>query len=44
MSVGIDRLGRNASEVVTTIRHLGERGIVVRSLREGSTPATRRVG
>src|SRR5271170_5290033 len=33
--VGIDRLGRNASEVMTTIRQLGERGIVLRSLREG---------
>jgi DNA invertase Pin-like site-specific DNA recombinase len=33
--VGIDRLGRNASEVMTTIRELGERGMVLRSLREG---------
>ncbi len=33
--VGIDRLGRNAAEVITTIRELGERGIVLRSLREG---------
>src|ERR1700719_3017799 len=32
---GIDRLGRNASEVMATIRELGERGIVLRSLREG---------
>ncbi len=32
---GIDRLGRNAAEVMTTIRELGERGIVLRSLREG---------
>ena len=31
----IDRLGRNAAEVMTTIRDLGERGIVLRSLREG---------
>lgn len=31
----LDRLGRNASEVMTTIRELGERGIVLRSLREG---------
>jgi DNA invertase Pin-like site-specific DNA recombinase len=30
--VGIDRLGRNAAEVMTTIRELGERGIVLRSL------------
>jgi hypothetical protein len=33
--VGIDRLGRNAAEVMTTIRELGERGIALRSLREG---------
>src|SRR5271156_5972349 len=33
--LGIDRLGRNAAEVMTTIRDLGERGIVLRSLREG---------
>jgi DNA invertase Pin-like site-specific DNA recombinase len=33
--VGIDRLGRNAAEVMTTIRDLRERGIVLRSLREG---------
>jgi DNA invertase Pin-like site-specific DNA recombinase len=33
--VGIDRLGRNAAEVMTTIRELGEREIVLRSLREG---------
>src|SRR6201995_4585493 len=33
--VGIDRLGRNAAEVMTTIRDLGERGIVLKSLREG---------
>jgi DNA invertase Pin-like site-specific DNA recombinase len=33
--VGIDRLGRNAAEVMTTIRELGQRGIVPRSLREG---------
>jgi DNA invertase Pin-like site-specific DNA recombinase len=33
--VGIDRLGRSAAEVMTTIRDLGERGIVLRSLREG---------
>ncbi len=31
--VGIDRLGRNAAEVMTTIRELGERNIVLRSLR-----------
>jgi DNA invertase Pin-like site-specific DNA recombinase len=33
--VSIDRLGRNAAEVMMTIRDLGERGIVLRSLREG---------
>jgi DNA invertase Pin-like site-specific DNA recombinase len=33
--VGIDRLGRNAAEVMMTIRDLGERGVVLRSLREG---------
>lgn len=33
--VGIDRLGRNAAEVMTTIRELRERDIVLRSLREG---------
>ena len=33
--VGIDRLGRDAAEVMTTIRELGERKIVLRSLHEG---------
>src|SRR5271163_2428232 len=33
--VGIDRLGRNAAEVMTTIRELRDRDIVWRSLREG---------
>lgn len=33
--VGIDRLGRNAAEVMTTIRDLDQRKIVLRSLREG---------
>ena len=33
--VGIDRLGRKPPEVMTTIRELGQRGIVLRSLREG---------
>jgi DNA invertase Pin-like site-specific DNA recombinase len=42
---GIDRLGRNAAEVMMTIRELGERDIVLRSLREGidSTNATGRM-
>jgi DNA invertase Pin-like site-specific DNA recombinase len=38
--VGIDRLGRNAAEVMTTIRELGERGIILRSLGEGVDTAT----
>ncbi len=33
--VGIDRLGRNAAEVMLTVRDLAERGITLRSLREG---------
>ena len=33
--VGIDQLGRNAAEVMCTIRDLGQRQIVLRSLREG---------
>ncbi|MGJ6122977.1 recombinase family protein [Mycolicibacterium sp. Y3] len=33
--VGIDRLGRNAAEVMLTIRDLNQQGIVLRSLREG---------
>lgn len=43
--VGIDRLGRNAAEVMTTIRDLGQRQIVLRSLREGidSSNATGRM-
>jgi DNA invertase Pin-like site-specific DNA recombinase len=32
---GIDRLGRNAAEVMATIRDLRDRNIVLRSLREG---------
>lgn len=35
VTIGIDRLGRNAAEVMSTIRDLGERNIVLRSLREG---------
>lgn len=38
--VGIDRLGRNAAEVMTTIRDLGQREIVLRSLREGIDTST----
>ena len=33
--VGIDRLGRNAAEVMATIRDLRDRNIVLKSLREG---------
>ena len=33
--VGIDRLGRNAAEVMTTIREMRDREIVLKSLREG---------
>src|ERR1700739_2220970 len=33
--IGIDRLGRNAAEVMATIRELRDRDIVLRSLREG---------
>ena len=40
MVIGIDRLGRNAAEVMTAIRELGERGIMLRSLREGIETAT----
>jgi DNA invertase Pin-like site-specific DNA recombinase len=43
--VGIDRLGRNAAEVMLTIRDLGERSIALRSIREGidTTNATGRM-
>ncbi len=36
----IDRLGRSAVEVTRTIADLGERGILLRALREESTPPT----
>lgn len=35
VTVGIDRLGRSAAEVMTTIRELGQRDIVLKFLREG---------
>lgn len=38
--IGIDRLGRSLIEVMTTIRDLGQRGIVLRSLREGIDTST----
>src|SRR3954447_8590159 len=40
--VGIDRLGRNAAEVMTTIRELGERGSCCGRFARGLTQATRR--
>ena len=40
--VGIDRLGRNAAEVMTTIRELGERGIVLGHSAKASTRRTPR--
>ena len=42
----IDRLGRSVAEVTRTITELGERGILLRALREGidtSTPTGRAV-
>jgi DNA invertase Pin-like site-specific DNA recombinase len=44
--VGIDRLGRSASEVMLTIKELWDKGIAIRSLREGidtSNPTGRMV-
>lgn len=44
--VGIDRLGRSAAEVMTTVKMLLDRGVVIRALREGvdsSTPTGRAV-
>ena len=35
MVVGIDRLGRDCAEVMTTVRELRDRDIVIKSLREG---------
>lgn len=37
---GVDRLGRNAAEVMLTIRDLLAEGIVIRSLREGVDTST----
>lgn len=36
----IDRLGRAADEVTTTIKELLDAGIVIRALREGVDPST----
>jgi DNA invertase Pin-like site-specific DNA recombinase len=46
MVTAIDRLGRSASEVLLTIKQLDERGIVLKSMREGvdsSTPTGRMI-
>ncbi len=40
MVTAIDRLGRSVAEVTRTIAELGERGIVLRALREGIDTAT----
>ena len=43
---GIDRLGRSVAEVMTTIKDLLDRGIIIKTLREGvdsSTPTGRAV-
>lgn len=37
---GVDRLGRDASEVMTTVKTLADKGIVIRSLREGINSTT----
>lgn len=37
---GVDRLGRSAAEVMTTIKELLDRGIVIRALREGVDSST----
>jgi DNA invertase Pin-like site-specific DNA recombinase len=38
--VGFDRLGRDVAEVMATVNDLTERGIVIRSLREGIDSTT----
>ena len=40
--VAVDRLGRSVREVATALHELTTRGIYVRSLAKGSTPAPRR--
>ena len=43
---GIDRLGRSAAEVMTTVKTLLDKGIIIRAIREGvdsSTPTGRAV-
>jgi DNA invertase Pin-like site-specific DNA recombinase len=40
VATAIDRLGRSVAEVNRTIARLGERGIVLRALREGIDTAT----
>src|SRR5277367_377536 len=39
--VAVDRLGRSVREVATALHELTSRGVHVRSLREGWTPALR---
>ena len=43
MVVAVDRLGRSVREVATALHELTTGGVHVRSLREGWTPAPRRV-
>jgi len=38
--VGIDRLGRDTAEVMSTVKELTAKGIVIRSLREGIDSST----
>ncbi|MFT9527262.1 recombinase family protein [Mycobacteroides abscessus subsp. abscessus] len=38
--VGIDRLGRNAAEVMTTVKTLLDAGVTIRALREGVDSST----
>ncbi|GAA1072993.1 recombinase family protein [Tsukamurella spumae] len=38
--IGIDRLGRSVAEVMTTIRDLDQRGVVIKALREGVDSST----
>ncbi|MGX9296804.1 recombinase family protein [Tsukamurella paurometabola] len=38
--IGIDRLGRSVAEVMTTIRNLDQRGVVIKALREGVDSST----
>jgi DNA invertase Pin-like site-specific DNA recombinase len=42
--VAVDRLGRSVREVAATMHELTERGIALKSLREGVTPLLRPAG